>query len=158
MTAGLLDRVFRVTTLVVSTTGLVVIVLAVAAQVFMRYVLSAPLSWSDELARYALVWTTFSGMSLATRYGDHMRVDAVTSYLPERAQVVLGRIGRGLEAACYLTLLYAGLRMLPVLHKQSSLALDIPMSLVYAAIPIGSAIALLFLLLHVLLHARGAPK
>ncbi|MFO7590044.1 MAG: TRAP transporter small permease [Acidimicrobiia bacterium] len=158
MTAGLLDRVFRVITLVVATTGLIVIVLAVAAQVFMRYVLSAPLSWSDELARYALVWTTFSGMSLATRYGDHMRVDAVTSYVPERAKTLLTRIGRGLEAVCYLTLLYAGVRMLPVLHKQSSLALDIPMSLIYAAIPMGSAIALLFLLLLVLLRVQRAPK
>lgn len=158
MRAGSLDRVFRVITLVVATTGLVVIVLAVAAQVFMRYVLSAPLSWSDELARYALVWTTFSGMSLATRYGDHMRVDAATSNLPNRAKVALTRIGRGLEAVCYLTLLYAGARMLPIVHKQTSVALDVPMSFAYAAIPTGSAIALLFLVLLDLLRARRDPK
>ncbi len=143
----MLDKILRGITLVVATTGLVLIVFAVSLQVFMRYVLSAPLSWSDELAKYCLVWLTFSGMSLATRIDDHMRVDAVTTYLPKRWGTALNAVGRVLEAVTYVILLYAGVRMLPILAKQSSLGLEIPMSLVYAAIPVGSALALIFLAL-----------
>ena len=39
----------------------------VIAQVFFRYFLGSPLTWSDELGRYLLVWCSFLGWIIAAR-------------------------------------------------------------------------------------------
>ncbi len=39
--------------------------IVVAVQVFFRYVLNQSLFWSEELARFLLVWLTFFGASVA---------------------------------------------------------------------------------------------
>jgi TRAP-type C4-dicarboxylate transport system permease small subunit len=47
----------------------------VAAQVFSRYILNQSLFWSEELARFLLVWLTFLGASVAYYRGSHPGVD-----------------------------------------------------------------------------------
>ncbi len=47
----------------------------VVVQVFARYVLNHSLFWSEELARYLLVWLTFMGASVAYHKGVHPGVD-----------------------------------------------------------------------------------
>ena len=47
----------------------------VAVQVFFRYVLNHSLFWSEELARYFLVWLTFLGASVAYYRKVHPGID-----------------------------------------------------------------------------------
>ncbi len=51
---------------------LLISVLLNIAQVFTRYVMNAPLSWTEEVVRYSTVWLTFVGAAAASLYGDHM--------------------------------------------------------------------------------------
>jgi hypothetical protein len=79
-----LDRFSRRTNAVVeqSLLGLGILMIGVvAAQVFFRYVLNHSLFWSEELARYILVWLTFLGASVAYRRGVHPRIDLFVSRL-----------------------------------------------------------------------------
>ena len=72
-----IDRFSRRTNTVIeqSLLGLGILMIGVvAAQVFFRYVLNHSLFWSEELARYILVWLTFLGASVAYRRGVHPRV------------------------------------------------------------------------------------
>lgn len=43
-------------------------------QVIMRYVFENPLSWTDEIAVYSMVWSVYMGASLAVRERAHVRV------------------------------------------------------------------------------------
>ena len=54
----------------------------VAAQVFSRYVLNHSLFWSEELARFLLVWLTFLGAGVAYRRRAHASVDLLYQHLP----------------------------------------------------------------------------
>jgi len=40
---------------------MIAIVVAVGLGIVFRYLLNAPLFWTDEFSRYALVWMTFLG-------------------------------------------------------------------------------------------------
>ncbi|MDA3787065.1 MAG: TRAP transporter small permease [Desulfobacula sp.] len=41
-------------------------------QVILRYVFNNPTSWSSELSRFILIWLTFTGASVITKYGTHL--------------------------------------------------------------------------------------
>ncbi len=54
----------------------------VFAQFFSRYVLNAPLGWTEELARHMMIAVVFLGLSVATRRGEHIAIELFVSYLP----------------------------------------------------------------------------
>src|SRR5690606_20892497 len=67
----------------------------VILQVYFRYVLNAPLPWSEELARYAMVWGAFIGGPLAIRTGMNVGITFVTDRLPpalQRAALVINSL------------------------------------------------------------------
>ena len=51
--------------------------LLICAQVFYRYVLTAPLPWSEELGRYIFIWMSFLGIAAAYYKGRHMAFDLI---------------------------------------------------------------------------------
>ena len=59
-------------------------IVTVCLQVFFRYVLEQPLSWSEELARYAFVWLSFLGAAMALGKRLHFGVDYFVNKLPSR--------------------------------------------------------------------------
>ena len=66
-----------------------VMVISILLQVFFRYVMNAPLYWSEEIARYAFVWLVFIGAAIASKRGSHIGVDYVVMHLPEVPKNVL---------------------------------------------------------------------
>jgi len=64
------------------------LILAVT-QVLFRYVLMIPLPWTEELARFTLVWVTFLGAASVTRRKLHLAVDIFISKLaPGKARIL----------------------------------------------------------------------
>jgi len=128
--------------------GLVaLIVLSVFLQVFCRYVLQAPLSWTEELARSCLIYLTFIGSSLAIRVKGHFVLEILVMRLPGKLRLVWELILMGIILFFLGVLLVYGTLMLPMLSLQMSASLQIPMSYIYLAIPIGSS----FMFFHVFL-------
>jgi len=121
--------------------GLVsVIVLSVFLQVFCRYILQAPLSWTEELARSCLIYLTFVGSSLAIRLKGHFVLEILVMRLPCKLHLVWELILLGIILFFLGVLLVYGTLMLPMLSLQMSASLQIPMSYIYLAIPIGSSL------------------
>ena len=57
----------------------------IGVQIFMRYVMGASLSWSEELSRYFFVWLTFLGAVLTFRENSHMGIETLVMFLSRRA-------------------------------------------------------------------------
>lgn len=128
-----------------------VMVLTVAAQIVVRFVLpkfgivvAAP--WTEELARYLMVWSIFLGAAIATRTGAMIAMDSVVNALP-------AALGDGVRTLSFVITLsfFALLVWLGVIWTQfgmieTSTVMAVPMALVYAAMPVGSAIAILNIL------------
>lgn len=54
-----------------------VVIVTMAAQVIWRYVLQSPLSWSEEVARLAMIWLTFIAASFVLATRQHIVVDLI---------------------------------------------------------------------------------
>jgi len=115
----------------------------VAAQVFFRYVLNHSLFWSEELARYILVWLTFLGATVAYRRGVHPRIDLFSHRLGSRGARAM-RIAAHLAAMAFLgVLIVYGAQFAYFVRLQISPALQIPKWTVMLVLPISGVVMLL---------------
>src|SRR6185312_8065734 len=58
-------------------------------QFFTRYVLNDSLAWTEEIARYALIWITFIGAAVVVRKNSHIAVEVLLHFLPAGSARVL---------------------------------------------------------------------
>ena len=109
-------------------------------QVFFRFVVKGSLPWSEELARYFMVWAVFIGASIGAREGAHIGVAAVVNFLPTSLKKVAVLVAGLLSVAFSIIILLLSLQIIAVLLKtgQKSPAMEIPMYFAYLAIPTGS--------------------
>jgi TRAP-type C4-dicarboxylate transport system permease small subunit len=117
-----------------------IIIVCVSLQVFYRYVLNDPLTWSEELARFAFMWMVFLGLGLAERDDQHIAVDFFVGKMPAGVQRVVRIV---VEIFCIVVLAIASYKSLGVIQVQSamrSVALNISMAYFAVAVPIGFVI------------------
>jgi TRAP-type C4-dicarboxylate transport system permease small subunit len=112
----------------------------VAAQVFFRYGLNASLFWSEELARYLLVWLTFLGASTAFRRGAHPGIDLFSTRLPAPLQRIARRLVQAVCLAVFAVMVVYGIEFSWFVRMQISPALGWPKWVVFAAVPVSGAI------------------
>ncbi len=121
----------------------VVMIVVTLAQVVFRYVIAAPLPWSEELARYCFVWIVFLGAAIGLSRGIHLGVDLFVNMLPEPVRRGLDALTSALMAGFAATVIYASLPVMSMNMLQRSPALGVQMSWIYAAIPISMALIFL---------------
>lgn len=132
------------------------ILLAVCWQVFSRYLLNDPSSYTEELARYLLVWIGLLGAAYAYRTRAHLGLNLLVSRLqPTKRRIA--RVGIELLVIVFaaVVLLYGGsqLMMLTLELKQISASLGIPVGYVYSVLPISGVFILIYALYHLMLLA-----
>lgn len=76
----------------ISVVAVGLMVLSILLQVFFRYVLGNPLAWSEEAARFCMLWMTGLMAPLAYRRGGFVAIDVMVRALPVRAGEVLSFI------------------------------------------------------------------
>ncbi len=121
-----------------------IIISAMAFDVFIevifRYVLLLPLFWTEEFARYCLVWSSLLAAGIALKRGQHIAVTFVAEKFPERIRALVALGGEIFVAAMLAVILWGGIYLVILTRHQLSPAMRLPMSFPYMAIPTGSAI------------------
>lgn len=130
-------------------------VIVVAAQVFFRYALNHSLFWSEELARYILVWMTFLGATVAYRRGAHPRIDLLANGRRPRRERAM-RMAAHLVAVAFCGLLVVyGAQFAYFVRLQISPALQLPKWIVMLVLPVSGLLMLLHALAAIARDARG---
>lgn len=119
----------------------------VAAQVFSRYALNHSLFWSEELARYLLVWLSFLGASTAYYRGVQPGVDVLYSRLPPRAQRAAAVAVHLASLLLFGVMVVYGWQFAYFVRSQISPALLLPKWIPHSIIPLSGAV--------LALHALG---
>jgi TRAP-type C4-dicarboxylate transport system permease small subunit len=107
-------------------------------QFFTRYVLNDSQAWTEEIARYGLMWLVFIGGAVVTRKNSHIAVELLSNIMkpgPRRtallACVDLVKLGfMGLLA-------YFSVTIAERMHYQRMMVFDVPMSVVYGGVLAG---------------------
>jgi len=124
-------------------------------QVFTRFVLESPADWSEAWTRASLIWTVMLGIVLAFRQGAMLSVEVLHGFLKGRSKRWLEH---GTMAVCvgFLGFMaWIGGQMTYRVRFQTMPSLEVSISWVYIAIPIGAGLAILGVLAH---WASGSPE
>jgi TRAP-type C4-dicarboxylate transport system permease small subunit len=123
-----------------------ILAVSVSLQVFVRYVLQKPLFlWTEELARFVLVWMVFLGIGVGVKNDAHFAMDVLPPLLGKRWGALLRIFNDLCMGLILILLMLAGLRFSYFGLFQNSPNMEILMAWVFAAIPIGGILALVYL-------------
>ncbi len=123
----------------------------VFANVMLRYLTDASIEWSEEVARYLMIWLTFLGIGPVLRVGGHIAVDSLQEALPSGAARILRTLVLTLVAVLCVAMIWYGHALVQRTAFQTTPVTEISFSIVSAAVPTGFLLALW----HLVAIARG---
>jgi TRAP-type C4-dicarboxylate transport system permease small subunit len=129
--------------------------LALAAQVFLRYVFGVSLSWSEELALLGFGWVVVIATAIGVRHMTPARMDLLLNVLPSSLQWVLERLIALMLCALGLFLAYYGWDYMVETRGATSAAIGFPIEFLYALAPAFGALLALFSFERLLPHAES---
>jgi len=126
-------------------------------QVIARFVLESPADWSEVLTRALLIWAVLLGVALAFRHGAMLGVELLRTVLRGTHRRWLEWLV-GLTCAGFLGFLaWIGGQMTWRVRFQTVPSLDVSISWIYLAIPVGAALAAIAVLLRVAAASDAEP-
>jgi TRAP-type C4-dicarboxylate transport system permease small subunit len=120
--------------------GMLVLVVLASLQVFARYLFDRPLAWSEEGVRYVMTWTAFLAAAWSVRDREHIAVEIIMPWLPPALRRVVDTLRWLLVAAFCVVILPSAVRVTIDVHAQLGVAIEIPLSVIFASLPIGLAL------------------
>ena len=138
-----------------------VLVTAVSWQVISRYAFASPSSWTEEVARFLLIWIGVLGAAYAFRTGVHLGLDVLPKKLTGKARESLKLFTLFMVAAFAFAVLVIGGGNLVVLTwelKQYSAVLGLPIAFVYSVIPITGILICFYALASAMGEEIGEPE
>ncbi len=130
----LLDNILKNTLIFL----MVALVVSVSWQVVSRYVFASPSSWTEEVARFLLIWIGVLGAAYAFRTGAHLGLDLLPKKLSGNAAHQLKLFTLLVVAGFSVAVLIIGGGSLVALTwelKQYSAVLGLPIAFIYSVIP-----------------------
>ncbi|WP_198411363.1 TRAP transporter small permease [Marinimicrobium alkaliphilum] len=137
-----------------------VMVLDVTWQVVTRFLLPTPSSFTEELARFLLIWIGLLGAAYAYRTGAHLGLDLLTANLePVRKR----RVAIVANSVCFifaaLVMVYGGVLLMSLMLElgQTSSALQVPIGYVYSVLPISGLLICVFAVYNIVTPGAHLP-
>ena len=112
----------------------------VATQVFFRYALNQSLFWSEELARFLLVWLTFLGATVAYRRKVHPGIDVLVARMQpplQKASILLTHLA---SMGLFAVMVIYGFQFAYFVRLQISPALYLPKWIILSIIPVSGLV------------------
>jgi TRAP-type C4-dicarboxylate transport system permease small subunit len=119
------------------------------SEVVCRYLLGTSLIWSEEMARYLLVWIGFMGASIGLKKKGHFGVELLVMALPTALRKLFTVVTITVMFIFLATITVYGVVMI-VTADEVSTVMQVSMRYFYAAIPLGG----FFMLFHLFIMVK----
>lgn len=140
-----LDRIIDRTLSWVVNLFFLITVMVTALQVFFRYVLNRPFSWTEEVAQLLFLWLIYLGSVLALRSDKHLVVDLLYVALPPNLRRIVDWVIKLLMGLFLVVLTKEGYGLVISEMASVTAALELPVGIVYLIVPISGILMLFFL-------------
>ena len=135
----------------------VALVVVVFLQVFNRFVLKAPLAWSEDLAMLLFQWVAFLGAAVGVKRMRHFGIELVVKKLPAKARHWVEILIPWIMGLVALTMITEGYKVVLFNKNRIYASMDLSYIWAYSAIPVSGVLILIFLVQQEIGRLRG-PK
>lgn len=138
-----------------------VMLISVSWQVISRYLLGDASSFTDELARYLLIWIGLLGAAYASGQRMHLAIDILPSKLNNRNRYRLSIfLNLLIIFFAITTMVIGGSRLVYITYTlgQTSAAMQIPLAYVYTIIPISGLLIVYYKIRDIFLMQPEGPE
>lgn len=121
---------------------LLIMILLVFLQVISRYIADFPMGWSQEVSRFILVWIAWISASYAVQQGSHIRVEFLSNKIKGKPKAAFELLVLIIWFIFSAILAFFGTEFILDLSQrmQTSPSLDIPMYIIYLAVPVAGVL------------------
>lgn len=119
-------------------------------QVFTRYILGKPSSWSEELVSYLFAWMALLGASLVVGERGHMNIPILvekSSPPVRKALSIFAEVVAALFAG--VILVYGGIQITDLAMAQMTSALGVPVGIFYTVLPLSGILNIVYCILNI---------
>ena len=119
-------------------------VIVVFFQVLNRMIFQQNIPWTEELARYIVIWLGLVGGAIAFRTSSHIAIDAISSKFKGRSKFIMAEARHLMTIVFSLVIIYFGTQFVQGQYRsmQLSPAARWPMYIIEIAIPLGYALTI----------------
>lgn len=119
-------------------------------QVFTRYVLQNPSSWSEELVSYLFAWMALLGASLVVGERGHMNIPIVVERMGKKGRKFFAIFAEVVALAfAGVILVYGGMQITNLAMGQMTSALGLPIGVFYIVLPLSGVINIIYTILNI---------
>ena len=127
---------------------LVALVTVTFSQVVFRYLLQAPLAWSEELARFLLMWMASLSAAYAFKTRSHFALRFVVDRFNPAVQRAVGTLVTVSVVGFLAVFAYQSLRFTLEVRGMSAAATQMSMAVPYSSALVGSVLMLYYVILN----------
>lgn len=124
----------------ITATCLIIAGLSIFMQVILRYVFEIGFPWTEELARYLVIYLSLIGSSIVVKNKDHPRIDMIYDLFSKKGQAFLSFLFNVLNLIFLLVLFWQGIDNTCFGLDTRTPALQILWAWPYASIPLGAGL------------------
>ncbi|PTW45630.1 TRAP transporter small permease [Rhodovulum kholense] len=136
---GRIERAIGAVLAPVIAAGMAALIAVITLQIVSRVAFTA-VGWTEEVARFLLIGLTFLGAALAWQRHRHIAVGVLVERLPDGARRAATALALVIAVAFLISLVWVGQTYMMMQSFQKSAALRLPMSYVYAIIPVSAGL------------------
>lgn len=128
----------------------IVMVALTCWQVFTRYVLKNPSTWSEELVSYLFAWMSLLGASIVTSESGHMNIPVLVDRLNPQMRSYM-RILHELIALLFslAILVYGGWQISRLAMGQMTSSLGVPVGIFYFVMPLCGVLNIIYTIINI---------
>ncbi len=129
--------------------SIVALIVLSVLQVFTRYLLNAPLSWTEEVSTWFLIWMTFVGAYSLLIRDTHARVEIIDEFFGKRTARWLHTFWDFVIGVFLVVLAYAGIRLMYFVVYDKTPALRVSYAVILCIIPIAAILMLITIVVRI---------
>lgn len=120
-------------------------------QVFTRYILGSPSSWSEELVSYLFAWMALLGASLVVGERGHMNIPLLVEKSGPPVRKALGIFAEVVAAVfAAVILVYGGVQITNLAMGQMTSSLGVAIGVFYVVLPLSGVLNIIYCIINII--------
>lgn len=143
----ILDNVLNV----LAGVSFLVMVVLTCWQVFTRYILSNPSTWTEELVAYMFGWMSLFGAALVVGERGHMNIPLLVDKMGSTGKKILNIIAEVIACIfAIVILIYGGIEITSLAMGQTTSSLGVQVGVFYVVMPIAGVLIAIYTVLNII--------